>query len=276
MVCVLCALTTSNSSITGNAATAGDGGGVALTGNSSTCSVTGSALTLNAVSRGRSPRGRAVSAGRYQHNDTEPHAHRVQCSDDGKRRVQQSGNRHRDEQLVGVQFRSRRRRSGLRGHAQRRGRDGGGESVSRVEVEHLSDLAAAGASSTMTADVTFNSSSADTSFGGTIPNGTDMTFSATLGTFASPSSTTTSGKATGLYTASRPGHREPQRVAGWTDCVVVAPHRECLADTARFRRKWDGRSRGVSAIDPRVARTQRSAGAVRASGRHAGGRRLRR
>ena len=53
----------------------------------------------------------------------------------------------------------------------------------------------------MTADLTFNSANADTSAGGTIPNGTLVSFAGTLGTFANPTSPTANGKAANVYTA---------------------------------------------------------------------------
>src|SRR6266545_2880790 len=56
-------------------------------------------------------------------------------------------------------------------------------------------------SSTVTADLTVDSSNVDRSAGGTVPNGVTAAFSGTLGTFAAPSSSTTGGKATDLYTA---------------------------------------------------------------------------
>ncbi len=52
IVCVLCALSASSATITGNTANAGDGGGIVLTGNSSGASLLRSALTLNTVSGG--------------------------------------------------------------------------------------------------------------------------------------------------------------------------------------------------------------------------------
>jgi hypothetical protein len=58
-----------------------------------------------------------------------------------------------------------------------------------------------GAASPITADLTYNSSNTDTSSGGAVPNGTLAAFSGTLGTFASPSSPTTNGKASDVFTA---------------------------------------------------------------------------
>jgi hypothetical protein len=52
-----------------------------------------------------------------------------------------------------------------------------------------------GGSSTATADLTINSDGTNTSGGGTVPNGIVAAFSGTLGTFATPTATTTSGKA---------------------------------------------------------------------------------
>ena len=59
-----------------------------------------------------------------------------------------------------------------------------------------------GSSSTVTANLTLNSANTDTSAGGTVPNGIVAAFAGTLGTFATPTATTTSGKATDLFTNS--------------------------------------------------------------------------
>jgi hypothetical protein len=59
-----------------------------------------------------------------------------------------------------------------------------------------------GSSSTVTANLTLNSVNTDTSAGGTVPNGIVAAFAGTLGTFATPTATTTSGKATDLFTNS--------------------------------------------------------------------------
>src|SRR5262249_49480836 len=53
----------------------------------------------------------------------------------------------------------------------------------------------------LTADLTRNSNNADTSNSGTVPNGIPVTFGGTLGTPNPTSTTTTSGKATSVFTA---------------------------------------------------------------------------
>src|SRR5207247_1770657 len=58
-----------------------------------------------------------------------------------------------------------------------------------------------GQTSTMTADLTFNSANTDTSAGGTVPNGIVAAFAGSLGAFATPSSLTMNGKATDVFTA---------------------------------------------------------------------------
>ncbi len=62
-----------------------------------------------------------------------------------------------------------------------------------------------GGMSNLTADLTFNSTPADTSGSGNLPNGTPATFAGTLGTVAPMSATTTSGKANSVYTATTGG-----------------------------------------------------------------------
>ena len=57
----------------------------------------------------------------------------------------------------------------------------------------------------ITADLTFNSDGVDTSGLGTVPNGTPASFAGVNGTVAPPTSTTTSGKAGSVFTATTPG-----------------------------------------------------------------------
>lgn len=61
-----------------------------------------------------------------------------------------------------------------------------------------------GATSTVRADVTFNSAGADTTAGGTLSGGMIVSFEATRGTFATPTATTVNASATNVFTASGP------------------------------------------------------------------------
>jgi CSLREA domain-containing protein len=201
IVCVLCVLSTSNSSITGNAATSGDGGGVALTGNSSTCSVTGSAITLNAVSGGGA-RGGGLSMPVGTSTTTLSRTRIVSnAATTGSAVFNNQATITATNNWWGCNFGPGAGGAGCAGTP-----NGVAGTVAASPFLVLTSRTSRtfvlpGESSTMTADVTFNSSSADTSSGGAIPNGTPITFSATLGTLTSPSSTTTNGKATVVYTA---------------------------------------------------------------------------
>ncbi len=62
-----------------------------------------------------------------------------------------------------------------------------------------------GGTSNLTADLTINSASADTSGSGNIPNGTPVAFAGVLGTVNPSNTSTTSGKANSTYTGTTPG-----------------------------------------------------------------------
>ena len=115
IVCVLCALTASNATITGNTANAGDGGGIALTGNSSARVVDWQRDDAQRRFRRIGTRGRAVGAGWHGHVDhsTARGSPPTRASTGTALFTNQADDR-RDEQLVGMQLRSRRRRSGVR------------------------------------------------------------------------------------------------------------------------------------------------------------------
>ena len=66
IVCVLCALSASSATITGNTANAGDGGGIALTGNSSGASLLPQCADAQFRLRRVGTRGRDVGAGRHE------------------------------------------------------------------------------------------------------------------------------------------------------------------------------------------------------------------
>ncbi len=62
-----------------------------------------------------------------------------------------------------------------------------------------------GGNSNLTADMTINSASANTSGSGNVPNGTPVAFAGVLGTVSPANTSTTSGKANSTYTGTAPG-----------------------------------------------------------------------
>jgi CSLREA domain-containing protein len=201
IVCVLCSLAISNSSIAGNTAIGGDGAGVMVVGNSSTVSMTSSAMVNNAVSGGAG-RGGGLSVP-FGSSATTLSRDRIVSNTGiiGSAIFNNLGTITAVNNWWGCNFGP--------------GTGGGGCSATPNAVAGIVATApylvlnasaspatvTPGGSSTMTADLTFNSSNVDTSPGGTVPDGTLAAFSGTLGSFVAPSSLTVSGKATDVYTS---------------------------------------------------------------------------
>jgi CSLREA domain-containing protein len=120
IVCVLCSLTISSSAISGNTAVGGDGAGVVVVGNRL---FSGDDRQRGGEQRrvGRScARRRAVGPVRIECDDAEPRPDCVEHRDRRKRDLQQPRHHHGCQQLVGVQLRAGRWRSGLSRRAERR------------------------------------------------------------------------------------------------------------------------------------------------------------
>ena len=202
IVCVLCALTIANSTIAGNTANLGDGGGIQLTGNSSTGSVTSSTMTLNTVSGGGA-RGGALSVPVGTSTSTLSRTRIVSnTGTTGSGVFNIFATITATNNWWGCNFGPG---AGGAGCASTPNSVAGAVTTSPFLVLKSSASPTSvlpGGSSTMTADLTFNSVDTDTTAGGTIPNGTLVTFSGTLGTFAAPSSPITNGKTADVYTAS--------------------------------------------------------------------------
>jgi CSLREA domain-containing protein len=201
IVCVLCSLTISKSTISGNAAVGGDGGGIAVVGNSSSLAMTGSALVSNAASGGAG-RGGGLSVPFGTSASTLSRDRVVgNTGTIGSAIFENLGTTAATDNWWGCNF-----GPGVGGT----GCTGTPNSVFGAVTTSPQLILKASASpttipplvsSTMTADLTFDSSNADTSSGGTIPDGTIAAFTGTLGTFATPTSPTVNGKAVDVYTA---------------------------------------------------------------------------
>jgi CSLREA domain-containing protein len=204
IVCVLCTLTTTNATITGNAATSGDGGGITVTGNASTAAMFGGAIIVNTVSGG-SARGGALSIPAGTSTVTVTRARIVSnTGTTGSAVFNNAAIFNGVNTWWGCNFGPGAGGTGCAATANSVSGPAPGTTTSPFLILKASaspDSVPTGGSSTLTADLTFNSAAADTSGGGTISNGTIVGFAGTLGTFATPTSTTTGGKASNLYTA---------------------------------------------------------------------------
>jgi CSLREA domain-containing protein len=200
ILCVLCSLTTTNSAISGNTASGGFGGGINVVGNASNLSVSASTLAGNsATAAGALGGGLSVPFGTGVFTLTRSRivsntATTARAVFSNVAAVTATNN------WWGCNFGPGAGGIGCVGTP-----NDVSVSVSSTPYLVLKTTASpsaiqANASSTATADLTFNSASADTSAGGTVPNGIVVGFSGTLGTFATPAATTTAGKATDLYT----------------------------------------------------------------------------
>jgi hypothetical protein len=204
IVCVLCSLAISSSAISGNTAVGGDGAGIAVVGNSSALAMTGSAVVNNAVSGGAA-RGGGLSVP-FGSSVSTLSRDRI-ASNTGSAGSAIFNNLSTITAINdwwGCNFGPGTGGAGC--PAAPNGVSGvvttGPYLVLKASASPVT--VTPGGSSTTTADLTFNSSNVDTSPGGTVPGWTIAAFSGTLGIFATPSSLTTNGKATDLYTAAGP------------------------------------------------------------------------
>jgi CSLREA domain-containing protein len=200
VLCVLCALTATNSVISGNTASGVSGGGIDVVGNASTLAVTKSTLASNsAVAAGAQggglsmPFGTAISTLTLNRvvSNTAATASAVFSN---AATVTATNN------WWGCNFGPGAGGAGCVGTPN--GVSGPITSTPYLVLKTTASPSAivTNASSTATADLTFNSASADTSGGGAVLNGTVAAFAGTLGVFAAPTATTTNGKATDVYT----------------------------------------------------------------------------
>ncbi len=202
IVCALCALTIANSDITANVAEGGDGGGIDLLGNASTLSMTNSTLASNSAPAGRGgglavPFGTGISLltlNRIANNTA------VQ----GGAIFNQAGTINGDNNWWGCND-----GPGLAGAGCSAAPNGvsGPFTMTRYLVLTMSAVPPTiplNATSTVTANLTINSLGENTTAGGTVPNGIVAAFSGTNGSYASPTSPTSNGKAIDVYTATGP------------------------------------------------------------------------
>jgi fibronectin-binding autotransporter adhesin len=199
ILCVLCVLTVSNSStISGNVADLSDGGGIEILGDFGNVTITSSSLHGNtATVRGGALSGPfGLAGGTLSRNriasNSAPTGPAISKSEGGVSAI---------NNWWGCNF-----GPGTGGAGCSAAPNGTAGSVSTspflvLGVGAVPSSIGALSSSTVTADLTFNSSSQDTSPGGTVPNGISAAFAGTLGTFATPTAPTSNGKATDLFTA---------------------------------------------------------------------------
>ena len=221
ILCVLCTLTASSTNITGNTANGAHGGGIQLTGNSSTASVIGSSITLNAVPAG-SGGGMSVPAGTSASTISRSRIASNTSPGGGSGLFSTLATIDAANNWWGCNGGPGAVTAGCAGLTNS---VAGGVTPAPFLVLKASASAPTvlpGGSSTMSVDLTFNSASANTSAGGTVPNWTLVTFSQTFGTFAPPSSPTTNGKAVGVYTAG-PASGWARLNASVDDQTVSAP-----------------------------------------------------
>ena len=201
IVCVLCSLTSLGSGVSGNTADGTDGGGMVSVGDGSILSITSSTLAGNTVSGGAGRGGglsvpfgsgaSVVSRTRIVSNSASTGSAIFAST----AAVTATNNWWGCNAGPGA---------ATPGCSAAPNATSGAITTSPFLILRIGAAPAtvvAGASSTVTADLTFNSSSADTSSGGTLPNGISSAFIGTLGTFAAPTVTTTSGRAASLFTA---------------------------------------------------------------------------
>jgi CSLREA domain-containing protein len=201
IVCVLCALTISNSTISGNLADAGDGGGIDMVGNASILSMTSSALVNNTVSGG-AIRGGGLSVPFGTGASTLTRNRIVSnTGTTGSALFTNLGAMAATNNWWGCNLGPGAGGSGCVGTTN----SVSGAATTSPFLVLKGSLSPVniqpGQSSTMTADLRFNSLNTDTSAGGTVPNGIAAAFAGALGTFATPSALTSSGKATDVFTA---------------------------------------------------------------------------
>lgn len=203
ILCALCVLEVSGSSISNNVASGGDGGGIAILGDASTATVSRSVMINNSAAG--AGRGGALafamgsSAGSLQYN-------RIMFNLAGTGRAI-----YNNTAIVTA-------RNNWWGCSYGPGATGAGCAATMNDIVGTAASAPwlvlrltaspgtipLGATSTATADLSFNSAGENTSAGGTVADGASVAFSATGGTFATPTATMTSGKAADVYTATGP------------------------------------------------------------------------
>jgi fibronectin-binding autotransporter adhesin len=198
ILCASCTLNISNSTISGNIAEESDGGGIDVLGDFANVTIVSSTLQGNSAS----VRGGALS-GPFGFNTPLLDRSRIagNTASVGQAISKTIGGVAAANNWWGCNFGPGTSGPGCPGSTND---TAGAVSTSPYLVLGVSanpTTIGAFASSTVTADLTFNSDSVDTSFGGTVPNGTTAAFFGTLGTFAAPTAPTSGGKATNLFTA---------------------------------------------------------------------------
>lgn len=200
ILCSLCALTMTGSTISSNLAS-DDGGGIDLLGNASTLTMTGSNLVYNSATRGGGlavPFGTSASVLNFDRITGN-------AAGTGGAMFNNAGNVNIENNWWGCNYGPGASGSGC---AATPNGVAGPFTLSRRLVLGVTSSRSSvhpGATSTVTANLTINSLSVDTSGSGAIPDGTSASFSASGGTFATPSSLTASGKATDVFTAGAVG-----------------------------------------------------------------------
>ena len=202
ILCVLCSLTITGSTIAGNTASGRDGGGIDMVGNASALSMNGGALVSNSVT-GASSQGGGLSVPFGTSVSTLDRSRIVaNAATTGGAVFESVGMTTATNDWWGCSFGPGTGGSGCVGTP-----NGVAGSVTSAPFLILAATAlpasiSPGSSSIVTANLTLNSVNTDTSAGGTVPNGIVAAFAGTLGTFATPTATTTSGKATDFFTNS--------------------------------------------------------------------------
>jgi CSLREA domain-containing protein len=202
ILCVLCAMTITNSAISGNSASGTDGGGIDVVGNASVPSVSGSTLAGNSVT-GAAGRGGGLSVPFGTSVSTLSRNRVVSNTALTSGAIfEHAGTATAINNWWGCNYGPGSGGAGCAGTP---------NSVSAfvtftpnliLKMTASPTSMTPNVASTATADLTFNSVNADTSGGGTVPNGIAAAFSGTLGTFTTPTAPTASGKATDVYTNS--------------------------------------------------------------------------
>lgn len=204
IACVLCALTISRSEVSGNIGEGGDGGGILVVGDSSTLSINRSNLTGNVISGGL-VRGGALSIPFGTSSATVT-----------RNRI--AGNTATTGSAIFNSVATVNANNNWWGCNYGPGATGAGCTIPPnglsgpftmtqylvLSASAVPTIIPLGGTSTMTADLTINSSGVNTSAGGAIPDGIAVTFAGTRGTFATATASTAGGKANDVYTATGP------------------------------------------------------------------------
>jgi CSLREA domain-containing protein len=204
ILCVLCTLTVASSTISGNTATGSDGGGIDLLGDASKVTATGSALKSNQVTgTGAQGGGLSMPFGSGILSSLTRNQIVSNTATTGSGIFVGVATVAATDNWWGCNFGPGVGDSNVTCAGTPNGVSGVVTTSPFLVLKTSASPTsiATGGTSTVTADLTFNSSNADTSAGGTVPNGIVAAFSGTLGTFATPTATTVAGKATDVYTA---------------------------------------------------------------------------